>query len=88
MSDPIAPVGRAIPPRNAARQDGRAPRFGMPVLLRKLRDYRREAEERGQRDAMDRRRVLHRLAEELGAEPALLLERGFDKAYRRVVEGV
>ena len=39
-------------------------------------------------DAMDRLRVLRRLQAELGVEAELLLQRGFDKAYRRVVEGV
>ncbi len=39
-------------------------------------------------EAMDRLRVLRRLQAELGVEVELLLERGFDKAYRRVVEGV
>ena len=44
--------------------------------------------ERALPDAMDRLRVLRRLQAELGVEAELLLQRGFDKAYRRVVEGV
>lgn len=88
MSAGIPPIGPAVPPRTASREGGRTPRFGIPVLVQRLRAYQREADARRERGAMDRRRVLRRLAEELGADEALVLERGFDKAYRRVVEGV
>lgn len=73
----------------------RSPRFGYHLLLERLLAYRVEAEggaggggAHPAPDALDRRRVLQRLAAELGVEPAVLLERGFDKAYRRMVEGV
>jgi hypothetical protein len=70
-----------------------APRFGYARLLECLRAYQAEvaraAGASGESDAaMDRRRVLARLETELGAAPALLLARGFDRAYRRVVEGL
>lgn len=68
-----------------------SPRFGYARVLECLRAYRDEAEARpggAPPDAMDRRRVLARLGAELDAEPELLLARGFDRAYRRVVEGV
>lgn len=60
-------------------------RFGFEHLLCIVERYRHEADEPA---AMDRRRVLLRLQRELAVEEALLLQRGFDKAYRRVVEGV
>lgn len=60
-------------------------RFGFEHLLHIVERYRHEADGPA---AMDRRRVLLRLQRELAVEEALLLQRGFDKAYRRVVEGV
>lgn len=88
MSERIPPISRGERVRAAAGEGRRTPRFGFALLVQRLRAYRREAEERRDPGAMDRRRVLRRLGEELGAPPELLLERGFDKAYRRVVEGV
>jgi len=76
----------------SAARPATPPRFGLTLLLERLRAYQAEARQgvaAGDSDsAMDRRRVLARLQAELGAEPAVLLRRGFDKAYRRVVEGV
>ena len=60
-------------------------RFGYHLLLERLQRYRAEAADPG---AMDRRRVLARLEAELDADVEVLLQRGFDKAYRRIVEGV
>jgi hypothetical protein len=75
----------------SARNAG-PPRFGFELLLARLLRYRAEAQGDAQGDAlpeaMDRLNVLRRLQAELGVEAALLLERGFDKAYRRAVEGV
>jgi hypothetical protein len=79
-----APQLRRPRPR-AAAQAGAVPRFGYALLLQRLQRY--GAESRGP-DAMDRRAALRHLQTELGCEEALLLQRGFDKAYRRVVEGV
>ena len=70
-------------------------RFGYHLLLERVLSYRAAAEaQAGARgaapagDALDRRRVLGRLAAELDCEAELLLARGFDKAYRRAVEGL
>jgi hypothetical protein len=73
-----AAAGGATPPV-------RPPRFGFELLLRRVQGYRAEA---AAPEAMDRLRVLRRLQAELGVEAELLLRRGFDKAYRRVVEGL
>jgi hypothetical protein len=37
---------------------------------------------------LDRLVVLERMRQEFGAEPEVLLQRGFDKAYRQIMEGV
>jgi hypothetical protein len=37
---------------------------------------------------LDRLVVLERMRQEFGTEPEVLLQRGFDKAYRQVLEGV
>jgi hypothetical protein len=37
---------------------------------------------------LDREVVLERMRQAFEAEPEVLLRRGFDKAYRRIVEGV
>lgn len=77
-----------------ASGDVPVPRFGYALLLERVRACATEAETRqaqGQPEAaraMDRRRVLARLAAELEVPPEVLLRRGFDRAYRRVVEGV
>jgi len=60
-------------------------RIGFEGLLALLERYRAGA--RGP-DALDRRPVLRRLARELELPEEALLRAGFDKAYRRVVEGV
>ena len=65
----------AIPPR----------RIGFEGLLEVLARYRGEA--RCQNE-LDRRHVLWRLGEELNLGEEELLAAGFDKAYRRLVEGV
>ena len=68
-------MGRNIDPR----------RIGFEGLLEVLGRYRGEARCDNE---LDRRHVLFRLSQELGLAEAELLERGFDKAYRRMVEGV
>lgn len=66
------------------------PRFGYALLLERLRAYQAQAaaQQPAAAGAMDRRRVLARLAAELQAPPEVLLRRGFDRAYRLVVEGL
>jgi hypothetical protein len=64
-----------------------APRFGYHYLLRRIGELLGEAGGAAT-ESMDRRRVLARLCAELNAPETLLLERGFDKAYRQIVEGV
>ena len=39
-------------------------------------------------EQMDRRVVLERLCQAFEVEEAVLLERGFDRAYRQIVEGL
>ncbi len=63
------------------------PRFGFHLLLRRIEEFSRDAEG-GDLSALDRRVVLNRLCRELKAEEALVLLRGFDRAYRQVIEGV
>ena len=48
----------------------------------------RAREEVQNADELDRRVLIERLCRELDVDEATLLERGFDKAYRRIVEGV
>jgi hypothetical protein len=54
-------------------------------LVRAIREQARTADHP---DALDRRRVLARLCAEFAVQEELLLLRGFDRAYRRVIEGV
>ncbi len=70
-----------------AGQPHAPPRFGYHLLLRRLGDLLSEAGGPTS-EAMDRRRVLALLCAELQAPETLLLARGFDKAYRQIVEGV
>ncbi len=63
----------------------RAGRFGYEHIVAQLERLRREAADPAE---LDRRRVLARLCAAFAAEEALLLERGFDRAYRRMIEGV
>ena len=84
-----APPAPPAPAGSRARAPG-PPRFGYALLLRRLLELRAavDADPAASPDAMDRRQVLARLQAELGATPELLLARGFDRAYRRAVEGV
>lgn len=63
----------------------RPSRIGFEGLLEVLDRYRAEARCANE---LDRRHLLFRLGAELELEEAELLRRGFDKAYRRIVEGV
>lgn len=63
------------------------PRFGFHHLLRRIEEMRQDAAG-GDPDGLDRRVVLNRLCRELESEEALVLLRGFDRAYRQVIEGV
>ena len=60
-------------------------RFGYERLVTLIEAYRDRATDRAE---LDRRRVLARLQAELGCDEALLRRRGFDRAYRQIVEGV
>ncbi|MBI3992330.1 MAG: hypothetical protein HY342_03580 [Candidatus Lambdaproteobacteria bacterium] len=62
-----------------------SPRFGYERLVTLIEVYRARATDR---TALDRRRVLAWLQGELGCDEALLRLRGFDRAYRQIVEGV
>lgn len=62
-----------------------AARFGYIQLVDHIGRLREEA---GNPDAMDRRALIERLCQEMEVDEATLLERGFDKAYRRIIEGV
>ena len=60
-------------------------RFGYPDLEAELLTLAGQAA--APRD-LDRRILLERLGRIFGAEEAVLLRRGFDRAYRRLIEGV
>ena len=63
----------------------RPPKFGYVHLERCVADIVREATSDSD---LDRRAVLARACVLLGAEEAVLRRRGFDRAYRRLIEGV
>ena len=65
--------------------DAKPGRFGYVHIEEKLARLRRE---QGLGAEFGRREMLRALGRAFGAQEALLLERGFDRAYRRVVEGV
>jgi hypothetical protein len=60
-------------------------RIGFEGLLARLERRRAELRTPGE---LDRRPLLLRLARELGVSEEALLRAGFDKAYRRMVEGL
>ncbi len=60
-------------------------RFGYIQLVDHIGRAREEAQDAAD---LDRRVLMERLCRELEVDEATLLERGFDKAYRRIVEGV
>jgi len=60
-------------------------KFGFQELLLAVETYAASA--RCEND-LDREVVLERMRQEFDVEQEVLLRRGFDKAYRRVVEGV
>ncbi len=66
-------------------KDNIAAKFGYIQIVECIGRLREEAH--GPED-MDRRAVLEQLCRDLEVDEATLLERGFDKAYRRIVEGV
>ena len=61
-----------------------------PLLVETIRRYREEAQARNHPDpdALDRKRVLQRLATELKTDDDELALRGFDRAYRLNIEGI
>lgn len=75
------------PERMPARRAHAAPRrkLGFPQLVAAIS---RECEAAGAADAVDRRRMLARLCAEFEADEKMLLLRGFDRAYRLVIEGL
>ena len=62
-----------------------AVRFGYIQLVEQIGQIRAESQNP---EELDRRKLIERLCHDLGVSEAALLERGFDKAYRRIVEGV
>ena len=62
-----------------------AARFGYIQLVEQIGQLRQESQNP---DELDRRNLIERLCLDLGVDEATLMERGFDKAYRRIVEGV
>ena len=69
----------------SAKPGSRRSRLGYEGLLRVLLRYRGEARCENE---LDRLHLLWRAGRELGLSEEELLERGFEKAYRRMVEGV
>ena len=71
--------------------DGKPGRFGYVHIVERLAELHREAHcdpQPGAAVPFDRRKVLRRLCQAFDAEEDVLLRRGFDRAYRRIVEGV
>ncbi len=68
-----------------AAHTARAGRFGYVQIEARIAALREEA---GGVAGLDRRAVLQRLCGAFQVDESLLRERGFDKAYRRIVEGV
>ena len=58
-------------------------RFGFSQILEAMAQLRAHGP-----DLPDRRAALNALVEQFETSEDILLERGFDKAYRRLVEGV
>lgn len=79
MSTPSRPSG------GSAQRPQERTRIGYAGLLETLLRYRGEARCATE---LDRRHLLFRLGSELGLEEEALLRKGFDKAYRRTIEGV
>ena len=80
----------ASPTGSVSSSAGRAggaplPRFGFIHLVGAIAEYTKSA--RCAND-LDRTVVLERMRQEFETEPEVLLQRGFDKAYRQVMEGV
>ena len=84
-----SPARRAPPggSRTGSARKGGTParRFGLVHLVDAIAAYAKSA--RCAND-LDRMVVLERMRQEFDSEPATLLRRGFDKAYRQVMEGV
>ncbi len=76
--------------------DGKPGRFGYLHIVERLAELHREAQstmqlgpvQPGAAVPFDRRQVLRRLCQAFDADEGVLLRRGFDRAYRRIVEGV
>jgi hypothetical protein len=75
VKTPSVKSAAAVPPK----------KFGFTHLLQAMEEYAASA--RCEND-LDRDVVLERMRQEFGTESEVLLRRGFDKAYRRLVEGV
>ena len=60
-------------------------KFGFDNLVGAIAALRGET---GGMERMDRRLVLERLCRSFQTKEAVLLRRGFDKAYRQIVEGI
>jgi hypothetical protein len=78
--------GTFLPEHEAHAAPRRKLRFEQ--IVRAIRAHRDALEEADAVNGLDRRVVLARLCAALDAEEELLLLRGFDRAYRRVIEGV
>ncbi|MBI4082823.1 MAG: hypothetical protein HY423_09450 [Candidatus Lambdaproteobacteria bacterium] len=65
------------------------PKFGFREVERCLaRLYRAARQHDEDERALDRRVLLAAACRELGADEPVLLRRGFDRVYRRLIEGV
>ncbi len=77
---------RGAAPKSPVRRFGTAPRrFGIVQLVAAIAEHAKSA--RCAND-LDRMVVLERMRLVFESEPEVLLSRGFDKAYRQVMEGV
>ena len=79
------PAAESAPPAGERAGGAPLPRFGFIHLVGAISEYAKSA--RCTND-LDRMVVLERMRQEFGTDPEVLLQRGFDKAYLQVMEGV
>ena len=81
--------GAGTPGESRAKDSPRR-KITYPLLVDTIRRYREESQARNppDPDALDRKRVLQRLAKELKTDQDELALRGFDRAYRLIIEGI
>ena len=82
---PMKKYGAPMTTHGVPMANRKAGRFGYGDIVERIATIRHEV---GDAPLPDRRAVLQRLCLSFAVEEAVLLRRGFDKAYRQIVEGV